>query len=42
MKVGLISTYSGKDYSANTWSGDTYADGWLGLAKNSDSNLNIL
>lgn len=43
MRVGLISAYSGKDYdAANKWSGDTYADGWLGLAKNADPSFNIL
>jgi hypothetical protein len=42
MRVVLISAYSGKDYNANTWSGDTYADGWLGLAKNADPSFNIL
>ena len=40
--VGLISAYAGDDYdsTSNTWDGDAYADGWLGLAPSgSDSNL---
>ena len=40
--VGLISAYAGSDYDSttNTWDGDAYADGWLGLAPTGrDSNL---
>lgn len=41
--VGLISSYSGSDYSSNTWDGDLYVDGWLGLAYDtSNSDYNIL
>jgi len=35
--IGLISTYSGDDYTDNTWDGDSYVDGWLGLALDTTS-----
>jgi hypothetical protein len=41
--IGLISSYSGDDYSSNTWDGDSYVDGWLGLAYDtSNPEYNIL
>lgn len=44
-KVGLISAYSGDDYSSNTWDGDSNVDAWLGLAldhSGSNESYNIL
>ncbi len=41
--IGLISSYSGSDYSSDTWDGDSYVDGCLGLAYDSaNPEYNIL